>query len=141
VLGLRVQGLSQRAIGDRLGVSQPMVCKILARVEERALRELTATVELIKARQTMALDHIACEALQAWERSKRPARSRNTVVDADGRRRERTVKGQCGDPRFLAEARGALAEVRAIWGLARPEPPRGETLPEIDDADPDVLPR
>lgn len=31
------------------------------------------------------------------------------------------VKGQAGDPRFLSEARNAMADVRKIWGLDAPQ--------------------
>lgn len=32
----------------------------------------------------------------------------------------RTSEGQCGDPRYLAEIRASLAEIRKIWGLDAP---------------------
>lgn len=49
-------------------------------------------------------------------------------------------KGQAGDPRMLAEARGALADIRNIWGLDAPKKgelsgPNGAPIPvSVEDA-------
>jgi transcriptional regulator with XRE-family HTH domain len=137
-LELRLEGLSQRQIADRLGVSQQMVSKVLRRVERRALRELTARVELIKARDSLLLEGIAIEALAEYRRSKRPGQSRKKVQGPDGTRRERTVQGRIGSAALLEVAMKALEQRRAIWGLAKANPPPGETFAEADD-DPDVI--
>ena len=62
---LTVLGWSQQQIAADLGVTQAAVSKILNRVERRVLRELTATVERHKARQTLRLEHIFAEAMRA----------------------------------------------------------------------------
>ena len=51
-MDLTVLGWSQQQIAADLGVTQAAVSKILNRVERRALRELTATVERHKVRHT-----------------------------------------------------------------------------------------
>ena len=66
-MDLTVLGWSQHQIAADLGVTQAAVSKILNRVERRALRELTATVERHKVRHTLRLDHIYAEAMRAWE--------------------------------------------------------------------------
>src|SRR4051812_6753892 len=57
---------TQDAIAQELGVSQPAVSQILARVEKRVLADLRAEVERCKVRQTAQLEHVACEAILAW---------------------------------------------------------------------------
>lgn len=126
---LRRQCLTEAEIAARLGISQPAVSKILARVEDRTLKALTRSVGRVKARQTEQLDWVVAEAARAWALSLEDAESEKTIetIEAaeveDGdptTRRERTVKGQSGNPQHLAQLRGALADQRSLWGLDAP---------------------
>ncbi len=124
---LATLGRSQPAIAADLGVSQAAVSKILKRVELRLLRELADTVERQKARHTLRLEHLFAEAMQAWAQSK---------TDTTRRRQRKTQGGQAGtgatvseivvenhhgDPRYLEQARKALADHRKVWGLDAPQ--------------------
>ena len=116
------------AASDRGGSRhQPSGCfELLKRVELRILRELTETVERQKARQTLRLEHLFAEAMRAWTDSK---------TDMTRRRQRKTQPGsgpgatiaeivteiKHGDPRYLEEARKALADHRKIWGLDAPQ--------------------
>ncbi|HWE37967.1 MAG TPA: hypothetical protein VG406_15460 [Isosphaeraceae bacterium] len=147
---LSVGGLGLKAIGERLGaeglgrLSVEGVRKALARAERRALAGLADRVAAEKVRQVDALELIYREAMAAWERSREPVRlARRKTVEppavpppapgADGnlpqipppeaqRRVETTVemRGRAGDPRFLGEARAALADLRKLLGLDSP---------------------
>jgi DNA-binding CsgD family transcriptional regulator len=135
---LRVKGLTQGQIADQLDISQQGVSEILRRVEKRVLAELSASVAELKARQTAQLEYVYREAIAAWERSLRnaksvetttePAKSDDPAVGVDGgskagpttTRTKRTVKGQSGNPALLAQALAALADIRAIWGAEAP---------------------
>ena len=124
---LATQGWSQHRIATELQISQPAVSKLLRRVEDRILRELTAGVERQKARHTLRLEHLYAEALRAWEQSKQDAtrrRQRKTVGRAGGATgatvAELVVEEQHGDPRYLEEGRKALADLRKLWGLDAP---------------------
>jgi DNA-binding CsgD family transcriptional regulator len=128
---LRVMGLTQWQIADRLSLSQAAVSKILARVGVRLAQEFVEEVRSIKAQQTAILDHVTAEALSAWERSKEDGVTEQTVKGKTAGKAEgesgqakaqitRTVVGQSGNPAHLAQARGALADIRAIWGLDSP---------------------
>ena len=124
---LATQGWSQHRIAAELQISQPAVSKLLRRVEDRILRELTAAVERQKARHTLRLEHLYAEALRAWEQSKQDAtrrRQRKTVGRAGGATgatvAELVVEEQHGDPRYLEEGRKALADLRKLWGLDAP---------------------
>jgi len=127
VLELATLGWSQHQIAADLGVTQAAVSRILARVERRLLRELAETVERQKVRQTVRLEHLFAEAVRAWDASKADAtrrRQRKTQTSAGGAGAsiaEIVVENSHGDPRYLTEARQALADTRKLWGLDAPQ--------------------
>ena len=124
---LAVLGWPQHQIAAEIGISQVAVSKILKRVEVRLLRELAATVERQKARQTLRLEHVVTEAFRAWDQSKADTtrrRQRKTLGEHAGAGAtvaEIVVENQHGDPRYLDEARKALADLRKLWGLDAPQ--------------------
>lgn len=152
---LRQKCWTTTRIAQHLGISRQAVDKILDRVEARVLKRLDSRVGRSKARQTHQLEWIAEQASVAWERSTRDAETVKTVIeprddgagdgdeDGDGAegiaeatiREERTVKGQAGDPALLNQARGALADIRKIWGL---DAPIKAALTTVDDFDADA---
>lgn len=116
------------------------VCRMIWRQEKILAAEFVERAEEIKARQTMMLDHMARDAYAEYERSKLGSVTTKVTTDApegdpgdaDSADRadpqpsadakvETTTKGQTGDPALLAQARGALADIRKIWGLDSPE--------------------
>jgi hypothetical protein len=124
---LTVLGWSQHRIAEDLGISQPAVSKIQKRIELRMLREFTGTVERQRVRHSLRLEHLYTEALQAWERSKADlTRRRQRKADggstgAGATVAEIVIENQHGDPRYLDEARKALADQRKLWGLDAPQ--------------------
>lgn len=144
---LRQKSWTEQRIADALGIDQATVSRMLRRVEDKLAKEFAAGAERIKAQHTARLEHIADEAYQAWERSQenaetetvvnevvslqgteetlddeqQPVRVKKCVVPADKATTTRTSKGQAGDPRFLDQARGALADIRDIWGVESPK--------------------
>jgi hypothetical protein len=125
---LRCKHWSQSAIAADLGISRQAVAAALRRVERRALARLTATVGLLKARQTLQLDHLISEAYQAWEKSKKPAKKRKIRVTQTGQETTRETTGRDGDPRWIGEIRSLLSAQRDIWRIGR-----GENESENDD--------
>jgi predicted transcriptional regulator len=126
VLELATLGWSQHQIAADIGVSQAAVSKILARIEQRLLRELSETVERQKVRQTVRLEHLYAEGVRAWEASKADAttkkqRKTQTAAGGTGSVAEIVVENSHGDPRYLGEARQALADMRKVWGLDAPQ--------------------
>jgi hypothetical protein len=126
---LRQQGWSLRRIAAEIGLGHSGVFAILRRVEKRVLAKLNADVEAEKARQFAVLDHILDEALQAWERSREPDKSITRKVGTNALGAMDPVPGEPvlltsrdsdGDPRYLSEARSALADLRKLWGLDAP---------------------
>jgi hypothetical protein len=127
IMELTVLGWSQHQIADDLGISQAAVSKILRRVEERVLRELSTIVERQKVRHALRLEHLFAEAMRAWTDSKADStrrRQRKTDTghgDTGATVAELVVENQHGDPRYLDEARKALADHRKLWGLDAPQ--------------------
>jgi hypothetical protein len=124
---LTVLGWPQHQIAADLGISQAAVSKTLKRVELRVLRELTAVVDRQKARHTLRLEYLFAEAIRAWDQSKADTtrrRQRKTQSGSDGAGAtiaEIVSENQHGDPRYLDEARKALADHRKLWGLDAPQ--------------------
>lgn len=123
---LTILGWSQPQIAADLGVSQPAVSKLLTRIETRLLRELAETAQRQKARQTLRLEHLFAEAMRAWNESKADTtrRRQRQTHGGDGvgaTVAELVVENQHGDPRYLEEARKALADQRKLWGLDAPQ--------------------
>lgn len=143
---LRLQGLSHQQIADRIGRDRSTVSKALKRVEKRVLREMQADVALVKARQTAMLEHIAGQALQAWEESKKTKRFVKRATErerieapnaANGQtpddqkktsglekvkeHEEQRVEVQTGEVAYLDRAMTALGDIRKIWGIDEPQ--------------------
>ena len=127
VLELATLGWSQHRIAAEVGISQAAVSKMLARMEGRLLREWAATVDRQKVRQTLRLEYLVAEAIRAWEQSKTDRtrrRQRKTHAGAGGTGAtiaEIVTENQHGDPRYLDDARKALADARRLWGLDAPQ--------------------
>jgi predicted transcriptional regulator len=122
---LRQRGWSQRRIAGELSISQGTVSRLLDAIERRELARLSKRVERQKVEQTYQLDHIIDEALDAWERSKKP-RVKTGKRSGGGKlgTGESTVSEVIqreGEPAFLDRALGALDRKRSLWGLDAPK--------------------
>lgn len=121
-----LEGRTQHQIADALGISQAAVSKIARRVEERLLADLACKAERQRARQTLRLEHIYGQAMRAWQDSKQEGlRRRQRKTEHDGGAgstvAELISENRHGDPRYLDEARKALADLRKVWGIDAPE--------------------
>jgi DNA-binding CsgD family transcriptional regulator len=127
------EGKTPSAIARDVGIARQSVHRIIRRVEARYHDAIASSVGRLKARQARALEAVLDEALDAWERSKQPARrvrketGRSGTSHSDSGNGARTdlnrtdVQSRVGDPRFLAEAREALADLRKLYGLDAPK--------------------
>jgi DNA-binding MarR family transcriptional regulator len=118
---LRQQLWTHERIAKELGVERSTVTKMLQRIGKRYSEKLEAEVKRIRAEHTLQLEHMADEAMQAWSASKQPAKdAKRRKTASRGEVEESRVQTQNADPRFLAEARAALADIRDIWGADAP---------------------
>jgi hypothetical protein len=125
---LRCKHWSLTAIGVEIGVSKQAVSMMLRRIESRTLRQLTARVGLLKARQTVQIDHLIAESYEAWQKSKKPGRKNRLKTTKDGMETTREKTYRDGDPRWIGEIRSLLSAQRDIWRIGR-----GENETENDD--------
>lgn len=125
---LQAQGYTHARIASELGVSRLTVTRQLAKINKRATERILRRLSSEKGRQLSILDHTIERALEQWEASTRDVTTVKTTIDGAGVPTEvaTTVKGQNGNPAFLAEAIKALAERRKILGLDRPTPDEAE---------------
>lgn len=118
-----VECRTQEEIGAKFGLCDRQIRRIIAE-EDRLIRaQCPEHIARIKDEQTQQLQFIRAEAMQAWERSKRDAES-ETTKDIEfgeskipGIEKSKTVKGQVGDPSYLAIAMKAMEDIRKIWGV------------------------
>jgi hypothetical protein len=152
-----MKGFTETEIADELEkqglgrVTQQAVSKMLIRVEQRVLEQMKKKVELFKVQQTAALRKIYRDAMAAWEESKKPQKALITKHGPSGdngepgkvKESQTTLRDQDGDPRYLDQARQALADIRKIWGVDEPVQTKNEhsarlaleIVEEIIDAD------
>lgn len=105
------------AIGEQFGICKQRVNQIRNQVENWARPQWLGKIDVIKEKQTQLLMHLFQQAMEEWEQSKRSAvkRTKKTGGMYGGEDSE-SEEGQCGDPRYLDQARQCLADIRKIWG-------------------------
>ena len=120
-----LSGDSQHQIASLLGISQAAVSKILRRAEDQIVQETRERGLRAKGRQIQQLEHIYAQAMSAWHRSKadtvRKRQRRSDGASAGTSIAEVVTEAQHGDPRYLAEARNALSDLRKLLGLDAPQ--------------------
>jgi len=119
-------GQSQHQIATALGISQPAVSKIVARIEARLLDDVAWKVDRQRARHTLRLEYLYAEAMRAWRASQDDGlRKRQRKTDGSGGAAttiaEIVSENRHGDPRYLEAARQMLADLRTLWGVNAPE--------------------
>lgn len=105
---LEALGYTQAEIAEKVGVSQPMVCKYVAQLRERYLAKQQEDRSALIAQKWSQLDMVAQEAYDAWDRSK-------TGEDDDG-----NVTVKVGDAVFLGKMMDAWKSQRELLGLDAP---------------------
>lgn len=98
---LRIKGKTQINIAKEVGITQSAVSDILDRLHKRYRSALDQDVARVQEEQILILQHIADEALDAWEKDLQETRS--------GR--------QFRNPAYVSSAMAALADIRKITGI------------------------
>lgn len=133
---LSLRGYSQREIAERVGISQPAVCKILQRVADQVWADRRAHAQRERARRLAQLDYLYRESLTGYARSQEDdvQQTQRTIHAAAATAvpqdvTEVRVRKRPGDARFLREARETVEA-----GL-RHAPP---AMPALSIAAPDL---
>jgi len=121
-----LEGRTQHQIATSLAISQPAVSKIVRRMEARLLADIAQRVDHQRARHTLRLEFLYGEAMRAWRASQSETLRRRQRKTDGGDTGGQTIaeiisENRHGDPRFLDEARKALADLRKLWGIDAPE--------------------
>ncbi len=125
------RGYSYRHVGFEFELSFQRVGEICRQIDRYLSQLYIDRVRELRERHTQHLEHIFCEAMAAWERSKKAAveiTSEEVELDAgadwDGskvtlpaKKIRRKKSFQAGAPVFLNEARGALNDIRKIHAV------------------------
>jgi hypothetical protein len=111
------KGLTQVAIAQKLGVSQPTIAadlKVIKRdMRESQSRDLNKAVE----KEIEALDAVEREAWAGWLRSQEPIETTRLVQKNGEKRIDKTVRKSPGDPRFLRMVLQAREKRCKLLGL------------------------
>ena len=121
VAELYVKGWTQAAIAERLGVTQPAISKYLKLIRERWRESQVRDFDEAVARELEKMDRVEREAWEAWERSKQPQESTTVTDGHGGKRAQKRVQHQYGDPRYLDQIQKCIGSRRALLGLDAPE--------------------
>ena len=118
---LYLQGQTQVAIGEELGVSQPQICKDLATLQRRWLESALIDFSAAKAKELARIDHLERVYWEAWEHSTQE-RIRNVTekVEAGGQERKRAQlerEPQSGNPAYLEGVRWCIDRRCKVLGL------------------------
>lgn len=120
VADLYVQGWPQTAIAKHIGMSQPTICDDLQAIHAEWQKTTIRDFDTARDLELRKLERVEREAWAAWERSQKPSQSATISTDGGDQRTQKTVKDQCGDPRYLSEIIKCVASRRALLGLDQP---------------------
>lgn len=114
------KGRTVRDVAESFGLNaHSTVIEIRDKVRRYLAPKLQKEIIDIKVDQTESLNHIFQEMMAAWEKSKNPqVEEINTVAD-DGSSHTVKRKNIPGETAYIAQARGALADIRSIWNVEK----------------------
>ena len=113
------KGRTLRDVGDEFELDHSVIWRIREKIEKYLSPRFQKQISRIKVRQTTSLEHIFSEAMAAWEKSKEPTVEVTDTVTDEGDIHSVKRKSTSGQPAHLNQARGALADIRAIWTIEK----------------------
>ena len=117
---LYVKGSTQSQIALQLGVAQSTVSADLKAIRREWRDSRIRDFDEAVAIELRKLDNLEREAWSAWERTQQPAESTKVTQDGSGKKAEKTVKQQQGNPRFLEQVHRCIVGRRTLLGLDAP---------------------
>ncbi len=120
VADLYLKGSTQAQIARQLGVAQSTVSADLKAIRREWRDSRIRDFDEAVAIELKKLEHLEREAWWGWERTQQPAESTKVTQDGSGKKAEKTVKQQQGNPRFLEQVHRCIAGRRTLLGLDAP---------------------
>ena len=120
VADLYLRSWTQAAIARELAVSQATVSADLKAIRREWRDSQIRDFDEAVAIELRTIGHLEREAWSGWERSQQPAESTKVIQDGGGKKAEKTVRQQQGDPRYLELVHRTIAGRRALLGLDAP---------------------
>lgn len=122
VAKLYLAGLTQTQIAARLGIAQCTVSFDLEAAREEWRQRMVADYDALKSEEIAKISLVWAEAHAAWERSQKAAEERRKKEQQGGRAGDHSVeetvlRGQCGDPRYLAVMDSCIDKMCKIYGF------------------------
>ena len=120
VAELYLKGWAQPAIATETGVTQGTVSRDLKAIRQQWRRSQVRDFDEAVVTELKKIDRLEREAWAGWERSQQPAESTKVTQDGAGKRAEKTVRQQQGEPRYLEQIHRCIASRRMLLGLDAP---------------------
>jgi hypothetical protein len=120
VTEMLLQGTSQSAIAQQLGVTQSLVSRDLKKIQTAWRQSSIRNFDEIRTLELEKLAYVEQEAWGAWKRSQQPAQTATVDGQAGTSKAKRTVRHQYGDPRFLEIVLHCNEAKRQMLGLDAP---------------------
>jgi predicted transcriptional regulator len=117
---LYLKGTTQAEIARELNVSQATISDDLKAIRREWRDSRIRDFDEAVAMELKKLDHLEREAWSGWDRSQLPAESTKVTQDGSGKKAEKTVRQQQGDPRFLDQVHRCIVGRRTLLGLDAP---------------------
>lgn len=108
--------MTYEEIGEKFNLSKQRIHQIAKQVDQHLIPQMMEKIREIKVRHTGSLDRIFRQAMRGFSDSKRPTVEETNKVTDEGEESTVKRKTNAGSPSFLSEARGALSDIRRIWG-------------------------
>jgi len=129
---MHCQFANGRDIARELNVAQSTVSRWLRDADKEVCLSPENLIKAgrFKVQSLFRLEKAIREAYNEWERSKLPAETISTKTTGEGENQKtevtKTVKGQCGDPRYLDTIVNTIVHELKILGIYAPDGQGGE---------------
>lgn len=122
--GMYLRGMTQAAIGKRIGVSQRQISSDLKLLQKRWQQSALVDIDAVKGKELAKIDALERTYWQAWRKSQKESQRTSTSkkgMGEDGEIVARVDKeSQVGDPRYLQGVQWCIERRCKIVGIDAP---------------------
>lgn len=124
VARLYLEGKTQSELAEEFGVNQSTISRDLEAIRQQWQEQALLHFDEIKSRELARIDRLEREYWEAWDESKKDAETIKQfgALDSDQKKLragkvEKTIKGQSGNPSFLAGVQWCIEQRLKIFGV------------------------